>query len=65
MYLFLILLFMFQLFVIKGLKIKNTYSKITYILLKNTHVVTNTVLKVELFFCAGIQTCVQATYTKT
>ena len=30
---------------IKWLKIINAYSKITYIMLKNTHVVTNTVLK--------------------
>ena len=41
--------------VIKCLKIRNTYNKITYIMLENTHVVANTVLKeiiksVAIFF---------------
>ena len=53
MYLFLMLLFMFQLFIVKQryasashqVPEKQKYSKITYIMLENTNVVTNTVLK--------------------
>ena len=54
LYLFFILLFMFQLFIVKQRYASAShqapenqkYSKITYImLLENTHVVTNTVLK--------------------
>ena len=52
MYLFLILLFMFQLFIVKQryasashqVPENQKYSKITYMILENTHV-TNTVLK--------------------
>ena len=57
MYLFLILLFMFQLFIVKqryasasnqvpeNQKYVHTVRLATYIMLENTHVVTNTVLK--------------------
>ena len=51
---------MFQQF-IKCLKIRSTYSKITYIMLLNTHVVTNTVLKEDyksFFECRKMIVCV-------
>ena len=53
MYLFLIFLFTFQLFIVMQRYVSASqqvpenqkYSKITYIMLENTQVVTNTVLK--------------------
>ena len=51
--------------VIKCLKIKNTYSKITYITLLNTHVLTTTVLKEDykmgrnLYLSVGKLLCVR------
>ena len=53
MYLFLILLFMFQLFIVKQryasaihqASENQKYSKITYMMLENAHAVTNTLLK--------------------
>ena len=73
MYHFLILLFMSQLFIVNRdmhqsashqVPENQKYSKITYIMLENTHVVTNTVLKEDykmgcnLFLCRKIIVCV-------